>query len=342
MTPSKIDWKHLALTALADYNISATQLVFLGHSENVTFRVDTSSSENSATSKEFDGQKLFILRIHYPISRCCDRIWQQQAVIESELMWLTALHEDTDLVVPYPVHNQSGTFVTSVAIAQTSKTLNCTLLNWVDGSPLNSQPTLTQAWRVGELMARLHQHASFWELPLGFTRPKYDWEQLHASLMELRSLVDVGTISIADFAVLETVMQRIGDVMTALEKTRSNWGLIHADLNENNYIFYAGEARAIDFSRCGFGYYLYDIASTLKHLFPENRKSFLSGYHNVRHLSDDYQNILEALFIAAIIDNFAFLTSQPNEHNSLSQDILYVTEKLCSKYLKGETFLFKS
>ncbi|MBX9253512.1 hypothetical protein H1Q63_05980 [Desmonostoc muscorum CCALA 125] len=72
-------------------------------------------------------------------------------------------------------------------------------------------------------MAQLHQHASFWELPLGFKRPKYDWEQLHASLMKLRSLLKAGTISVADFAVLEDVVQRIGDVMTAPEKTRTNW-----------------------------------------------------------------------------------------------------------------------
>jgi Ser/Thr protein kinase RdoA (MazF antagonist) len=317
---------------LAQYNVSAAQLVFLGHSENVTFRVDTRDPENCES---------FLLRIHHPIAQFCDRIWQQHAVIESELAWLTALHRDTDLVVPYPVQNLSGTFVTSVAI-HASKTFNCTLLNWVDGSPLDTEPTPKQAWQVGELMAQLHQHASLWELPIGFTRPKYDFEKLHTSLMRLRSLVDTGTISVADFSVFETVVRRICEVMKALKKTRHSWGLIHADLNENNYIFHASEARPIDFSYCGFGYYLYDIASTLKHLFPENRKSFLSGYQNVRQLPHKYQNILEAFFIGSTVDNFAFLASQPNEHDYLSQDVPYVTEKLCNKYLKGELFLFDS
>ncbi|WP_373528728.1 phosphotransferase enzyme family protein [Nostoc sp.] len=336
---SEIDWKGLALTALAQYNVSATQLVFLGHSENLTFRIHTEDGENGATSRDCDQQGLFILRIHYPITRLSDRIWQERAVIESELMWLTALNENTDLVVPYPMQNLNGTFVTSVAIDNTGETLNCTLLKWVDGLPLNTEPTLMQAWRVGELMASLHQHASLWELPLGFKRPKYDWEQLHTSLMGLRSLVDAGTISIADFAVLETVVQRIRDVMTALEKTQANWGLIHADLNENNYIFHAGEARAIDFSCCGFGYYLYDIASTLKHLFPENRRSFLNGYQNVRQLPSKYQNILEAFFIGATVDNFAFLALQPNEHDYLLEIVPYVTERFCNKYLRGKPFL---
>ena len=331
---SKIDWNRLALTALAQYNVGAAQLIFLGHSENVTFRVDTRDGENFATFK--------VLRIHHPITQFRDRIWQQQAVIESELMWLTALHQDTDLVVPYPLQNLSGTFITSVAIDDTSTTLNCTLLNWVNGSPLDSEPTSTQARQVGELMAQLHQYTSLWELPSGFTRPKYDWEQLHTSLMGLRSLVDTGTISVTDFAVLENVVQRISNVITALEKTPTNWGLIHADLNENNYIFYAGEARPIDFSCCGFGYYLCDIAHTLLHLFPENRRSFLSGYQSVRQLPDDYQRILEAFFLGATVNNFAFLASQPNEHDYLLETVPYVTERLCSKYLQSEAFLFES
>ncbi|MEH2433173.1 MAG: phosphotransferase [Nostoc sp.] len=268
----KIDWNCLALNALAQYNVNAAQLVFLGHSENVTFRVDTRNNQNFATSGEYDEQALFLFRIHYPIAELGDRIWQQDAVIESELMWLNALYQDTDLVVPYPVQNLSGSFITSVRIDDISETLNCILLKWVDGSPLDTEPTPMQARRVGELMAQLHQHTSFWQLPSGFTRPKYDWEQLHASLMKLRSLIDDGTISVTNFAVLESVVQRISNVMTALEKTPTNWGLIYADLNEKNYIFYTGKAQPIDFSCCGFGYYLYDIAHTLLHLFPENRK----------------------------------------------------------------------
>lgn len=77
---SKIDWKGLALSALTHYNVSACQLLFLGLSENVTFRVETPSSENSVTSGEFDEQRLFLLRIHQPIAVSSDRIWQQHAV----------------------------------------------------------------------------------------------------------------------------------------------------------------------------------------------------------------------------------------------------------------------
>ncbi|MBG1241783.1 hypothetical protein [Nostoc sp. NZL] len=74
----KIDWNCLALTVLAHYNnVNAAELVFLGHSENVTFRVETRNNQNFATSGEYDEQALFLLRIHYLIAESSDRIWQQ-------------------------------------------------------------------------------------------------------------------------------------------------------------------------------------------------------------------------------------------------------------------------
>lgn len=323
-----MDWNQLAETTLTQYNISDARLFFLGHSENLTFRVETSSSCGVEPAK-------FLLRIHHPIAQQSDSIWQQHNVIESELLWLSALHRDTNLIVPKPVQNKNGTFVTSVKIDR-KPPLNSTLMQWVDGCQISTQPTPTQAWQIGELMAQLHQHSSVWELPLSFVRPKYDSEELQTSLMKLHLV----TISDADFAVLETTVTSIVLVMTALGKTRSCWGVIHADLNENNYIFHEDEVRAIDFSRCGFGYYLYDIGSTLLHLLPENRRAFVSGYQSVRLLPDDYENILEAFFIAAMIHNFAFHASNPNEHDNLLESIPYATETLCSRYLQGEPFLF--
>lgn len=335
-----MDWNSLALTALAQYDINLTQLVFLSHSENVTFRVQATGSDGA----------LFLLRIHSPVTGFRDDIWQQTAVIESELLWLVALRRDTDLVAPYPVQNNSGSFVTSIEHA--GKLLNCTLLNWIDGSVINTKITAMHACGVGQLMGKLHQHASVWELPENFVRPAYDSQQLHASLIVLRSacaapkgrssLLHPGTISVTDFALLETVAERIDGVMAALEKTPNNWGVIHADLNENNYIFYEGEPRPIDFSCCGFGYYLYDIAYTLGHLIPKNRKSFLSGYQSIRQLPNNYQNILEAFFNAATIINFAFLASQPSEQDFLCEAVPYVIDRHFSRYLKGEPFLFDS
>lgn len=68
----KIDWNYLALTALAQYNVGAAELVFLGHSENVTFRVDTENDENYTTSKvlRIPSSDRSVLRSHLATTRC--------------------------------------------------------------------------------------------------------------------------------------------------------------------------------------------------------------------------------------------------------------------------------
>src|SRR4029450_890805 len=43
-------------------------------------------------------------------------------------------------------------------------------------------------------------------------------------------------------------------------------GLIHGDLHHKNVLFHRGEARAIDFDDCGWGFHLYDLAVTLSEL----------------------------------------------------------------------------
>ncbi|MFA4133068.1 MULTISPECIES: phosphotransferase [unclassified Brevibacillus] len=56
--------------------------------------------------------------------------------------------------------------------------------------------------------------------------------------------------------------------LSKLDKNSSNYGIIHGDLHQGNIVFHNGDPRPIDFGRCGFGYYLYDIAHTILGLFP--------------------------------------------------------------------------
>ncbi len=123
-----------------------------------------------------------------------------------------------------------------------------------------------------------------------------------------------------------------------MEKAQ-NWGLIHADLHEGNYLFYNEQIRPIDFGRCGFGYYLYDIAQSLDHLHPEVRTSFFEGYQTIGNLPSNYLQITEGFSIMASIETFAFHANNPNEHEWLSNTVRYVAQNHIPKYLENESFL---
>jgi Ser/Thr protein kinase RdoA (MazF antagonist) len=88
---------------------------------------------------------------------------------------------------------------------------------------------------------------------------------------------------------------------TLAEKT-GGFGLIHGDLHYENVLFRAGEAQAIDFDDCGWGFHLYDLAVTLSELearprYEELRDALLDAYAQIRRLPEDHAIHLRALFV---------------------------------------------
>ena len=118
-----------------------------------------------------------------------------------------------------------------------------------------------------------------------------------------------------------------------------DWGLIHADLHQGNYLFHNGQIRPIDFSRCGFGHYLYDIAQSIHHFLPEVRSSFFEGYQTIRNLPENYLQIIEGFSIMASIEVFAFHATNPKEHEWLSNTVKYVAQNHIPQFLQDKSFL---
>ena len=120
-------YEHIAKTALKQYSIIPEKLQFLSHSDNVAFCIKT-SSEN------------FLLRIHQSVSGADDNIWKKPKTIESELIWLAALHSEDNFTVQEPIKNKSGRWVTQVLVDGT-KNIYCSLLGWIDGVIYDTQRT---------------------------------------------------------------------------------------------------------------------------------------------------------------------------------------------------------
>ncbi len=128
--------------------------------------------------------------------------------------------------------------------------------------------------------------------------------------------------------------------METLKQNQEVWGLIHGDLHDGNYLLYGDELRPIDFARCGFGYYLYDVASTIQYLPPAVRSSFFEGYQTSQKLPKNYIRIVEGFFIMAMIDVLSFHVNNPKEHEGVSDTVKDVTKEHIPLYLQGESFLF--
>ena len=181
----------------------------------------------------------------------------------------------------------------------------CVLLEWVEGAFCDDALTTSHLYRVGETMAQLHQHAFHRapELNLDARRVAFAVD-LNALLEEshpLREGFDPNELGVIDEAI-----EQVGDGIENLGKDSSQYGYIHSDLHQWNYLFHEGEVRPIDFCDSGWGHYIYDIAITLgslKYPLPGLRAyvdeyealcaAFLEGYSNRRTLPPGWRRNLD-------------------------------------------------
>ncbi|KNB73058.1 phosphotransferase enzyme family protein [Brevibacillus reuszeri] len=323
---SEEEYAKVAKESLIQYPIICDELVYLGKSDNVTFLVHTN-----------DENQKYLIKIH--ISTSSNKTKDN---IESELIWLEALDGDTDLFVPVPIRNLEGDLVTEISTYHNDNKFIVTIHHWVNGEVLMREPTSNETANLALLMAALHKHSMQWNAPDGFNRPIYNSDHLYLSLNQLKHLLNLELMSSEAFAYVEESAHKIANVIQSHKRLQSNWGIIHSDLHESNYVFYEDIPRPIDFSNCGYGFYLFDMAETFLHLSFENRKIFIASYSKVHQLQENYIELLEAFFIWSIIRTFAFHSLNPIEHQSLAESFPSVIEDYFIKYLKGEHFLLNS
>jgi len=293
--------RQLAFKALTAYAVQAPRLTAIQHEGNTTFRVDSANGER------------YVLRIHHPTLRTVESV-------RSEMMWLAALHQKTDLVVPEPIRTLDGNLLTVTNVTEIPEPRICVLFRWIDGRFLDARLTPSQIERVGAFMARLQLHGAQFRPPDGFVRGRLDnlteaarrMAGLGTSEARLRQKIDqpadeavairlvTETCSAEDGTHVATLIRKVRDIQRAVGQTSETFGLIHGDLHQGNYFFHNGQVRAIDFDDCGYGYYLYDIAVTLSEVnwrkdTPELRKGFLQGYRSVRDLPSEHESYLDTL-----------------------------------------------
>lgn len=235
-------------------------------------------------------------------------------MVVSELAWLSRLKSDTPLTLAEPVVNLGGELVTKLSIGGEALTL-CTLMTWVEGRipPTVDAMTPGQLSDMGSLMARLHVHARRLDLPEAFKRPTYDETPFRGRLEVLIKALKRAAPNHADLPRFRTRADHVISRFTELERTPEGFGLIHADFHSGNYLLSNDGVLIIDFDRCGFGFYLFDLALALMELGEEQRVSFVKGYETVAPLPPDYAALNRTFLCLGHLDNLGFLAANPEE-----------------------------
>ena len=268
----------LAGTAVAQYELGPTDIVPLHYGENAIYRV----------TRRGDGTR-FVLRIHTPR--------RSRAEIRSELAWLKALHAG-GFVLPRAVTTRGGDPLVTLTAPQVPEARYCTLLTWVEGRHA-AKPTPQLLRRIGTQIARLHHHSSRFQTPRGFTRPRWDWYSL---VHDPSWRIGWTRFTPPEREPFREVAEQLKAVAAGLVAGPQEFGLIHGDFTFDNVLVHRRDLRIIDFDDCGFGYFLYDLATLLDRIewredYPVLRSALLAGYRQERSLSPNHEALLDLFLL---------------------------------------------
>lgn len=307
-----------ALTALQQYELEWKNIRFIQLSETVTFKIETVSQGD------------FLLRIH--------AVSTSQAEIRSELSLLNALHQ-AGLTVPLGIPARHGAYILEIASVGSSPAFYVTLMRWVEGEHAGGELTDQQAYNTGVLMGKLHEVSGAFAPPSDFIRPVWGSSSFKEELDRLgqhySSFLTEEAWSNYQAAAAKVLFQ-----LGKMSWGHHNYGLIHGDLHGGNIVFKGDEPYPIDFGRCGYGCYLYDMAGALLGLSAGHRTLFMEGYEAVRRLDDNVISSLECFFIMVMIGNYSHHAPDPGETEGLIGEQPYA-QAYIREFLHERSFLLQ-
>jgi Ser/Thr protein kinase RdoA (MazF antagonist) len=325
MEDKQVHFNDVARRALAEYDMTGYTLEFIRHSDNVTFKVES------------PGIGTYLLRIHVPITEAMGTHGADSTAINSELLWLEALNQNTDLVLQKPVRNRTGTLVTPISADDATQSVNCTLMHWLNGQPyhrdLESEKT---AYQIGEILAKLHTHASQWKIPEGFKRPERGVGYFEGVLRGIQPALKEGRISASDYSEFETSIALLSETLRSLDDNRQNYGIMHADAHKGNMLLQDGEIRLIDFSFCAFGNFMFDLGVCFSDMKESLHRDFLEGYQSLRALPDGHQRLIEGFFIGSVVGTFSYWVTNPYAKEKLATKAAEIARNYAAKFNRGE------
>ncbi|WP_430786916.1 phosphotransferase enzyme family protein [Virgibacillus flavescens] len=318
--------------ALGHYGITDYSSRFIRHNDNLTSKIDNNEDSNS-----------YVLRIHSPITSGLQGVQHTFEGLTAEMELLNTLNEQTSLSLQQPVTNNKGKLVSTIVDVENNSSPLATLLTWKEGNDYTGEELNSKniAYEVGVVLAKLHNFSTNWIIPQPFIRPNYDIEKYWNLTDRLQYGVEINLYTSEQYDVIVDTMNYIEAIFDRIEKTKTNWGMIHADLQGGNIIVNNDTVIPIDFGFSGYGYYLFDLGITLTSFNTHHRKNVLEGYKSLRNINGEDELLVEAGFILANFGGFGFMINNQKAHEWIKRRLPYVTQNYCEAFLNKRSFLLE-
>jgi Ser/Thr protein kinase RdoA (MazF antagonist) len=277
---------HLAAIVLKEYDLNVKWIKFMVIETNTMFKVQTIEGENYVLRIYSDGETTL-------------------AENQTEIFWLQALMRDTDMRVSEPVPRLDGEFISIVSLPEIPGERRCVLFRWIPGRELENYLNPANYFKLGVVMARLHDHAETLNpLPPSIQPKKWDKafyypdEPVVYNTAAYQHLFSPGCV-----AVIDEVISIADEEFARLYSDPEGQIIIHGDLHYWNVHIYQGELYIMDFEDVMLGYPVQDVAVTLvygwdRDDYPQLYAAFKNGYESKRAWPVERDGQLEILMAA--------------------------------------------
>lgn len=243
------------------------------------------------------------------------------------------------MIVPEGIVNRYGSFVLECETEEGYRKPCVSVMKWVEGERWSGEFTDTHVFSIGVMMGKLHEASASLDELHHIVRPHWGISSFRQEIIKLERYY-TRFLSDESWALYQKAIDKILHQLEGMQRDARNYGLIHADLHSGNIVFNNGLPYPIDFGRCGYGHYLYDMAATLLELYPKHRWLLIQGYESVVKLGKDYNRDLDCFFIMFMIENYCHHSSDVREIPSLIEEQKYALAYI-KEYINDRSFLFK-
>jgi Ser/Thr protein kinase RdoA (MazF antagonist) len=265
--------EQLARIALRDYPVAPdAELTLLNVSENATYLVDDPGT----------GQRS-VLRLHR-------RGYHGPAEISSELAWLDALRSDAGIRTPRVIPDLAGRRLLALEEDGAAEPRHVVMFEWLPGIEPPAHSLVDSFEELGQITARMHEHALSWPRPAGFARFAWDYDGAFGAVARWGRWQDGMAVGAAERDVLGRLDATLRRRLAGFGAQPHRYGLVHADLRLANLLVDGGQTYVIDFDDCGWSWFLYDLGAALSFIEDDPRAgdlidAWVRGYRTVRPLA---------------------------------------------------------
>jgi Ser/Thr protein kinase RdoA (MazF antagonist) len=316
------DHQRYARAALPAYGRDPdAPLRLLSLSENATYLVD-------------DAEPI-VLRVHRSDYHVLD-------AIRSELAWMAALREQTDVVTPCLIPARDGSEV--VTAVYNDLPLNVDAVTFVSGCTAEERPEAVGFDQLGRITAAMHDHVRGWQAPDYFTRFSWDADSMIGSDGRWGDWRHAPGLTAADAAVLERTATELGARLDEFGCSPDRFGLIHADLRMANLMIDpqvdGGPITVIDFDDCGWSWHLADLGAVVSFIedTPEAEAmiaGWLAGYRETRELPVEHLEMIPSFVMLRRLQLTAWVASHAHADSAIAfaDGFAEGTARLAQRYL---------